>query len=74
MAIRVLHELHIRRRGRNLGVGLILAGLVAIVFALTVVKILNLEDIRQFEAFDHVARPALEAAAEQQAAQPGAGE
>ena len=60
MAIRVEHELHGRRKGRNLGVGLILLGLVAIVFGLTVVKVLNLGDIRKFESFDHVARPALE--------------
>lgn len=64
MAIRVGHPLHARRQGRNLGLGLGLAGLVVIVFGLTVVKVLNLGDIREMEAFDHVARPALEAAAE----------
>ncbi len=53
----VEHELHGRRRGRNAGVGLILLALVGIVFGLTVVKVLNLEDIRQFEAFDRVVRP-----------------
>lgn len=76
MAIRVEHELHDRRRGRNTGVGLILVGLVGLVFALTVVKVLNLEDIAQFERFDHVARPqidpdvrdAMRAAAEARAA------
>jgi hypothetical protein len=57
MAIRVEHELHQRRWGRNLGLGLILASLVAIVFGLTVVKVLALGDIRQFEGFDHVSRP-----------------
>ena len=57
MAIRVEHELHARRRGRNLGLGLVLAGLVAIVFGLTVVKVLGLDDIRDMESFDHVARP-----------------
>ncbi len=56
MALKVLHDLHERRRGRNLGVGLLLAGLVAVVFGLTVVKVLNLPDIRAMEAFDHVAR------------------
>ena len=66
MALRVEHELHGRRRGRNLWVGLILVGLVAIVFGLTVVKVLNLENIAQFERFDHVARPALEPAPEPQ--------
>ncbi|EAR49633.1 cytochrome C oxidase assembly protein [Oceanicola granulosus HTCC2516] len=65
MAIeKVEHELHGRRRGRNLGVGLLLLGLVAIVFGLTVVKVLNLGDVREMERFDHVARPALERAAE----------
>ena len=57
MVIRVEHELHTRRRGRNTGVGLLLVGFIAIVFGLTVVKVLQLDDIRQFETFDHVARP-----------------
>ncbi|MBM1221566.1 hypothetical protein JQU17_11735 [Ponticoccus sp. SC2-23] len=63
MAIKVEHELHSRRKGRNLGVGLVLVGLVGIVFGLTVVKVLNLENIAQFERFDHVARPQLEPSA-----------
>lgn len=63
MVLRVEHEMHARRRGRNVGLGLVLVGLVAIVFGLTVVKVLNLGDIREFESFDHVARPALETAA-----------
>lgn len=62
MVIRVEHELHVRRRGRNIGVLLILVSLVTIMFGLTVVKVLSLEDIRQMEAFDHTARPALAAA------------
>lgn len=33
------HELHKRRCGRNIGVGLVLAALIAIVFGLTVVKV-----------------------------------
>jgi hypothetical protein len=37
------HDLHRRRFSRNLGVGLVLAGFVALVFALTVVK---LDDLR----------------------------
>lgn len=60
MGIKVEHELHARRKGRNFGVGIILVALVAIVFGLTVVKVLNLETIAQFERFDHVARPQLE--------------
>ncbi|MCX7301997.1 MAG: hypothetical protein NTX73_16760 [Rhodobacterales bacterium] len=59
MVIRVEHELHQRRRGRNVGVGLLLVGFVAVIFGLTVVKVLNLTDIREFESFDHVARPQL---------------
>lgn len=59
MVIRVEHELHVRRRGRNIGMLLILVSLVTIMFGLTVVKVLSLEDIRQMEAFDHTARPAL---------------
>lgn len=59
MAIKVEHELHERRKGRNMGVGLLLLGLIGIVFGLTVVKVLQLEDITQLEKFDHVARPQL---------------
>lgn len=57
--IRVEHELHTRRRGRNLGLLAVLVGFVAIVFGLTVAKVQMLGDARQFEAFDHVARPQL---------------
>ena len=57
MAIRVEHEIHERRKGRNMGVGLLLLGLITIVFGLTVVKVLQLGDLREFETFDHVARP-----------------
>lgn len=38
-AFRPTHELHKRRFGRNLGVGLTLAGFIVIVFGLTVVKV-----------------------------------
>ena len=37
--MRVEHDLHRRRRGRNVGVGLILAGFIVLVLALTVVKV-----------------------------------
>jgi hypothetical protein len=40
-------------------VGLLLAGVIAIVFGLTVVKALNLGDIRQMEGFDHTSRPGM---------------
>lgn len=59
MVIRVEHEIHARRRGRNVGVGLMLFALIGIIFGLTVVKVLSLGDIRQFEAFDHAPRPQL---------------
>lgn len=59
MAIQVEHEIHTRRRGRNVGVGLLLAAFIAIVFGLTVVKVLQLGDLRSFETFDHVVRPQL---------------
>lgn len=39
MAIKVEHELHKRRFGRNAGVGLVLVAFIAIVFGLTVVKV-----------------------------------
>ena len=54
--------MHQRRRGRNLGVLALLIGMVGVVFGLTVVKVLGLGDIRELEAYDHVARPALEIA------------
>ena len=52
MAIRVEHELHHRRRGRNTAVGLILVVFIALVFALTVVKVLNLGDIGVSDRMD----------------------
>ena len=39
MNIKVTHDLHRRQFGRNLGVGLALAGFVALVMGLTVVKV-----------------------------------
>ena len=58
--MKIEHEIHTRRKGRNMGVGLLLLSLIGIVFGLTVVKVLGLTDIRQLEKFDHVARPQLE--------------
>ena len=57
MTIQVEHEIHTRRKGRNYGVGLLLAGFISIIFGLTVVKVLQLGEVAQFEKFDHVARP-----------------
>ena len=56
MAFPPEHEIHKRRFGRNLGLGLTLAAFVALVFGLTVVKVTRGEDV---EAFDHAVRPAL---------------
>ena len=39
MGIRTEHEIHERRRGRNNGVGLMLAGFVVLIMLLTFVKI-----------------------------------
>lgn len=39
MAFRPPHEMHDKRFSRNLGLGLVLAAFVALVFALTVVKV-----------------------------------
>lgn len=74
MAIRVEHELHQRRRGRNLGVGLLLVGMVGIVLALTIVKVLQLGEVAAFERFDHVARPQLELLVEEEPAEASAEE
>ncbi len=41
MSFRATHDLHKRRFGRNLGVGLVLAAFIAIVFGLTVAKVSN---------------------------------
>lgn len=41
MPITPEHDLHRRRRGRNYGLGLLLGGFVALVFALSIVKLDN---------------------------------
>ncbi|WP_323007956.1 hypothetical protein [Pseudorhodobacter sp.] len=56
MSFDVEHELHKRRFGRNLGLGLVLLAFVALVFGLTVVKVTGLG---QLQGFDHVVRPEL---------------
>lgn len=50
------HEIHKRRFGLNVGVGLTLAAFVLLVFLLTVVKVTNGEPM---QAFDHTVRPEL---------------
>jgi hypothetical protein len=39
MSLTKTHELHDRRQSRNVGLGLVLVALIAIVFGLTVVKV-----------------------------------
>ena len=41
MSLSKQHEIHTRRYGRNVGVGLLLVGVIAIIFGLTVVKVTN---------------------------------
>lgn len=50
------HEIHKRRSGRNIGVAVVLAGFIAIVFGLTVVKVTRGDPMA---GFDHVAEPRL---------------
>ncbi len=59
MAINAEHPLHIRRKGRNIGLGLLLLAFVGLVFGLTVVKVMELGDLGKFEATDHVLQPQL---------------
>jgi len=61
MPIRAEHELHRRRLGRNVGLGIALGAFVALVFGLTVVKLAGGGVI---EGFDHGLRPGLAAPAE----------
>ncbi len=56
MAIRTEHDLHRRRRSRNIGVGMVLVGLIGIVFGLTVVKV---GQLAESQAFDQVVGPEL---------------
>jgi hypothetical protein len=49
MSFRPEHEIHKRRLGRNLGVGLLLVVFVGIVFGLTVVKVLAIGEKRGFD-------------------------
>lgn len=56
MTFRPEHDLHKRRFSRNLGVGLTLAAFVALVFALTVVKVTRGDPM---QGYDHVIQPQL---------------
>lgn len=56
MAFREEHEIHKRRFGRNVGLGLVLLAFVAIIFGVTIVKVSNGGLV---EAFDHTVRPSI---------------
>ena len=56
MSFRPDHEIYKRRFGRNLGVGLLLAVFVGLVFGLSVVKVVSIGAV---QGFDHVVRPEL---------------
>lgn len=51
--LRVEHEIHQRRRGRNFGLGLVLLAFVALVFGLTIAKVQRGD---RMEAYDHQPR------------------
>ena len=51
-----LHDVHRRRFGRNVGVGLLLGAFVVLVFALTLVKLTRGDSM---EGYDHVVQPGL---------------
>lgn len=53
MALRPEHELHQRRRGRNIGLLVVLIAFAALVFGLTIAKISNGD---MMEGFDHQPR------------------
>ena len=61
MAIKAEHPLHGRRKRSNLLLGLVLGGFVALVFAITVAKMMNGQSM---EAFDHTTRYSIEPTAE----------
>lgn len=54
MAMKAEHEIHQRRFSRNVGLGLVLAAFVVLMFSLSVVKIKRLGAV---QGFDHVVRP-----------------
>ena len=59
MGLQREHELHRRRSGRNIGLGIVLALFVALVFILSIVKV---QQGGTLQAFDH--RPAAPAPAD----------
>ncbi|MDO5604942.1 MAG: hypothetical protein Q4G25_07270 [Paracoccus sp. (in: a-proteobacteria)] len=57
-ALRTEHELHARRRSRNVGLLVVLIGFAALIFALSVVKV-STGSGAALQGFDHRVRPAL---------------
>lgn len=58
MALQTEHELHARRRSRNIGLLVVLLAFVALIFGLSVVKVQN-GNGAALQGFDHKVRPAL---------------
>lgn len=58
MALRTEHELHGRRRSRNIGLLVVLLSFVALIFGLSVVKVQN-GNSAALQGFDHQVRPQL---------------
>lgn len=56
MPLEPVHELHTRRFGRNVGVGLVLGAFVVLIFGLTIAKVGGGD---QMEGFDHAPRESL---------------
>ncbi len=52
--LKATHEIHERRKSRNVGVALALLAFVALMFGLSVVKVTN---VGATQGFDHVVRP-----------------
>ncbi|MCC5965795.1 MAG: hypothetical protein JJU24_06630 [Natronohydrobacter sp.] len=57
MAITREHDLHKRRSGRNVGLAVVLALFIALVFGLTIAKV---SGGAALQAFDHSYRPSLD--------------
>ena len=64
MAISKDHEIHARRARSNVMLGLVLAGLVGLIFAITLTKMIGGASMVDMEASDHVLRPQLLKASE----------
>ena len=57
MSFKPEHEIHTRRFGRNLGVGLMLAAFVALSFFLTVEKVTHGQPMNAIHGKPYVAQP-----------------